>query len=145
MNSMNQIPQSSPLRILIASSHPLFAQGINSLLSKRQEMDIEVLGMVASISEAVEAINSLHPDLVIVDYDDEKVNREEFLARFVEGEGRLRVVLFSLKVIRRSYMTGVPWQPPKSMIGLKAGRMDRQDLPWLNLINPLKNRRGETV
>ncbi|MGW8144704.1 MAG: cytochrome c oxidase subunit II [Anaerolineales bacterium] len=86
-----------PLRILIASSHPLFAQGINSLLQKRPEMDTEVVGMVSTIDEAMSALKNLNPDLIIVDYDDDQVNREEFLARFVEGEGRLRVVLFSLK------------------------------------------------
>jgi cytochrome c oxidase subunit 2 len=86
-----------PLRILIASSHPLFAQGISSLLEKRPEMDTEVVGMVSTIDEAMNALQNLNPDLVIVDYDDDQVNREEFLARFVEGEGRLRVVLFSLK------------------------------------------------
>jgi len=94
---MTQKPSSDPLRILIASSHPLFAQGINSLLDKRQEMDTEVVGIVSTINEALGAIENLEPDLVIVDYDDDQVNREEFLARFVEGEGRLRVVLFSLK------------------------------------------------
>jgi cytochrome c oxidase subunit 2 len=94
---MNQRPQSGPLRILIASSHPLFAQGINSLLGKRPEMDTEVVGLVSTIEEALEAIEHLYPDLVVVDYDDDQVNREEFLARFVEGQGRLRVVLFSLK------------------------------------------------
>ena len=89
--------QTDPLRILIASSHPLFAQGINSLLKKRPEMDTEVVGIVSTINEALDALKNLQPDLVIVDYDDGRVNREEFLARFVEGEGRLRVVLFSLK------------------------------------------------
>lgn len=94
---MTQNPQTDPLRILIASSHPLFAQGINSLLQKRPEMDTKVVGMVSTIDEALAALKKLQPDLVIVDYDDDQVNREEFLARFVEGEGRLRVVLFSLK------------------------------------------------
>lgn len=86
-----------PQRILIASSHPLFAQGLRSLLQKRPDMDAEVVGMVSTIGDALEALKNLHPDLVIVDYDDDRVNREEFLARFVEGEGRLRVVLLSLK------------------------------------------------
>jgi cytochrome c oxidase subunit 2 len=94
---MTMNSQADPLRILIASSHPLFAQGISSLLQKRPEMDTEVVGMVSTINEALDALRNLHPDLVIVDYDDDQVNREEFLARFVEGEGRLRVVLFSLK------------------------------------------------
>ncbi len=92
---MNSSPDQ--LRVLIASSHPLFAQGISSLLEKRPEMDTEVVGMVSTIDEAMDALKNLQPDLVIVDYDDDQVNREESLARFVEGEGRLRVVLFSLK------------------------------------------------
>ena len=94
---MTQNLPSSPVRILIASNHPLFAQGLHSLLQKRPEMDTEVVGMVSTIDEVLVALKDLHPDLVIVDYDDELVNREEFLARFVEGEGRLRVVLLSLK------------------------------------------------
>jgi cytochrome c oxidase subunit II len=86
-----------PWRVLIASSHPLFAKGILSLLQKRQDTDVSVVGMVATIEEAINALMTLHPDLVIVDYDDEQVNRDEFLARFVEGEGTLRVVLLSLQ------------------------------------------------
>lgn len=84
-------------KVLIASSHPLFAQGLRRLLQKRQEADVDVLGVVSNVEQAIEAIASLNPDLVIVDYDDESVNREEFLTRFLEGVGRLRVVLLSLK------------------------------------------------
>src|SRR3990172_2151884 len=94
---MTRSEQSGPWRILIASSHPLFAEGLRSLLSRRQEKDTAVVGLVSTIEEALAALKKLHPDLVIVDYDDERVNRDEFLARFVEGEGRLRVVLLSLK------------------------------------------------
>lgn len=94
---MNEINRDGPWRVLIASSHPLFAKGLLSLLQKRQGADVVLVGMVSTIDEALNALKALHPDLVIVDYDDESVNREEFLARFVEGEGRLRVVLLSLK------------------------------------------------
>lgn len=86
-----------PWQVLIASSHPLFAEGIRGLLDSRQQDDVEVVGMVSTIDEALEALNAMKPDMVIVDYDDERVNREEFLARFVESEGRLRVILLSLK------------------------------------------------
>ena len=94
---MTRSGQSGPWRILIASSHPLFAEGLRSLLHKRQQMDAIVVGMVSTIDDALDALKTLRPDLVIVDYDDHHVNRDEFLARFVEGEGRLRVVLLSLK------------------------------------------------
>jgi cytochrome c oxidase subunit 2 len=84
-------------RVLIASSHPLFARGLTRLLQKRQEEDVDVLGVVATSDEAFAAINDLQPDLIIVDYDDESLNREEFLAQFMESSGKLRVVLLSLK------------------------------------------------
>lgn len=86
-----------PRRVLIASSHPLFGQGLRSLLIKRQAADVEVVGMVSNLSEALAALEQLDPDLIIVDYDDKALNREEFLARFVEGEKKLRVVLLSLQ------------------------------------------------
>jgi cytochrome c oxidase subunit 2 len=86
-----------PRRVLIASSHPLFGQGLRSLLHERQGKNVQVVGVVSNLDEAVAEIDRLNPDLVIVDYDDEILNREEFLARFVEGERKLRVVLLSLQ------------------------------------------------
>lgn len=83
-------------RVLIASSHPLFAKGLRGLLQKRPPGEVEVVGLAATIPEALDALKKHRPDLVIVDYDDEIFNRDEILARFVEGEGRLRVVLLSL-------------------------------------------------
>lgn len=84
-------------RVLIASSHALFGQGLRSLLQERKTTGVEVVSMVSNLEEALEALDRLNPDLIIVDYDDEKLNREEFLARFVEGEKKLRVVLLSLQ------------------------------------------------
>ena len=84
-------------RVLIASGHALFAQGLSSLLRERQAQGVEVAGVVTNLEEAMLALEKLAPDLVIVDYDDETLNRDEFLARFVEGEKKLRVVLLSLQ------------------------------------------------
>jgi cytochrome c oxidase subunit II len=84
-----------PQRVLIASSHPLFGQGLRSLLEARQR-SVEVIGVVSSIDDALQALEKHRPDLVVVDYDDKQLNRDEFLARFLEGERKLRVVLLSL-------------------------------------------------
>lgn len=93
---MNRSSQVKPKRVLIASSHALFARGLSSLLQTRQQKDVEVVGVVSSVEQAILQIERLSPDLIIVDYDDESLNRDEFLARFVEGEKKLRVVLLSL-------------------------------------------------
>lgn len=90
-------PHAKNRRVLIASSHPLFGQGLRNLLKERREAGVTVVGMVSNLEEALVALKKLRPDLVIVDYDDEMLNREEFLARFMEGEEKLRVVLLSLQ------------------------------------------------
>ncbi len=90
-------PDSEPRRVLIISSHPLFGRGIQHLLQSRQARDVHVVGIVQSVEAAVVALEQLRPDLVVVDYDDQDVNREEFLAHFVEGYHQMRVVLLSLK------------------------------------------------
>ena len=91
------VPEPQKRRVLIASSHPLFGQGLRSLLQAWQTIGVEVVGMVATLEQALEALERLNPDLIIVDYDDELLNWDEFLARFVEGEKKLRVVLLSLQ------------------------------------------------
>jgi cytochrome c oxidase subunit 2 len=92
----NPVP-TLPRRVLIASSHGLFGQGLRSLLLERKDAGVEVVGIAHNLDEALEALEKLRPDLIIVDYDDEVLNRDEFLARFVEGQHKLRVVLLSLQ------------------------------------------------
>ena len=94
---MSNAEQVKPRRILIASRHALFGQGLRSLLEDRKQVDEEVVGIVSDLDEVMDALDRLNPDLIIVDYDDELLNREEFLARFVEGDQQLRVVLLSLQ------------------------------------------------
>ncbi|HEX9027956.1 MAG TPA: cytochrome c oxidase subunit II [Anaerolineales bacterium] len=94
---MTILPPAKPRRVLIASSHPLFGQGLRRLLQERQGAGVVVVGMVSNLDQALTALEKLDPDLIIVDYDDVVLNRDEFLARFVEGEKKLRVVLLSLQ------------------------------------------------
>ena len=94
---MTRSDQQKIRRVLIASSHGLFGQGLRSLLEERKQADVEVVGIVSNLDEALQALEKFNPDLLIVDYDDETLNRDEFLARFVEGEKKLRLVLLSLQ------------------------------------------------
>lgn len=94
---MNGIPSVNPRRVLIASGHPLFGKGLRNLLQGRQGSGALVVGMVSDLEGALSALERLHPDLIIIDYDDENLDRDKFLAHFVEGEWKLRVVLLSLQ------------------------------------------------
>jgi DNA-binding NarL/FixJ family response regulator len=94
---MAQIVDQESRRVLIVSSHPLFGKGIQHLLESRPNGEIYAVNLVSSVEAAVSALEKLLPHLVVVDYDDQDVNRDEFLARFVESEHQMRVVLLSLK------------------------------------------------
>ncbi|MCS6906896.1 MAG: cytochrome c oxidase subunit II [Anaerolineales bacterium] len=86
----------SPVRVLIASNHALFRHGLVSLFKKRLGVRVEIVGEVTNLESAVAALEERNVDLVIVDYDDEQLNREDFLAHFVSGGGQKRVILLSL-------------------------------------------------
>ncbi|MBC8331827.1 MAG: hypothetical protein H8E28_07580 [Anaerolineae bacterium] len=91
------ITESRPKRVLIASSHSLFGNGLQHLLEQRWGADVLIVGLVSTTEQAAEALREHEPDLVVVDYDDETLNRDEFLARFMEFKGTLRIVLLSLE------------------------------------------------
>ena len=55
-------------RVFILSSHPLFGQGVESLL--RQESRLEIVGREANVDNAMERIKELQPDVVILDGGD---------------------------------------------------------------------------
>ena len=54
------------LRIIIVDDHVLFREGLAAIL--RQETDIEIVALVGTVQEAVEAARSQKPDLVLMDF-----------------------------------------------------------------------------
>jgi DNA-binding NarL/FixJ family response regulator len=57
--------QPSKYGVLIVDDHPIVRQGLAQLID--QERDMEVCGQAEDAHEAMGAIKSLHPDMVIVD------------------------------------------------------------------------------
>lgn len=55
------------MKILIVDDHILFREGLASIL--RTEADIQVIGLTGSVQETIEALMSLRPDIVLMDYN----------------------------------------------------------------------------
>lgn len=55
-------------RIFMLSSHPLFSQGVESLL--RRETRLEIVGRETDVDKAIERIKALRPDVVVLDSAD---------------------------------------------------------------------------
>jgi DNA-binding NarL/FixJ family response regulator len=84
-------------RVLIVSANPLFREGLRTVYAERWDGKAVITGTPTNMAETLSMLETHQPDLVIVDYDDQTINREEFLSRFVTGETPMQVVLVSLK------------------------------------------------
>jgi len=93
---MSRPNQPRPQRVLIASANPLFREGLRKVYAARWGGRAVVIGMPSTMEETLTSLETLSPDLVIVDHDDTTINRDEFLDRFMEGESPMQVVLVSL-------------------------------------------------
>lgn len=89
-----------PRRVLIVSANPLFREGLRKMYAERWGGKASIVGMLTSMAEGLSALETHAPDLVIVDYDDKTINRDEFLNRFVTGKTGntpMQVMLVSLQ------------------------------------------------
>ncbi|HEX2980219.1 MAG TPA: cytochrome c oxidase subunit II [Anaerolineaceae bacterium] len=94
---MEPLPMEEPRRILIVSANPLFAQGLRRLSENWAGRRGEVVSITKNMAETLQAMDTLQPDLVIVDYDDETIYRDEFLSHFVASNRPMQVMLVSLR------------------------------------------------
>jgi cytochrome c oxidase subunit 2 len=90
-------PSHLPHRVLIVSANPLFREGLRKMYAERWGERASIIGLLTTMAEALAALETGQPDLVIVDYDDKTINRDEFLNRFVAGKAPMQVVLVSLQ------------------------------------------------
>lgn len=62
---MTDAPRTDPIRVLLADDHAVLRLGLRALLSAAP--DIEVVGEASDGAEALEQVERLHPDVVIMD------------------------------------------------------------------------------
>jgi cytochrome c oxidase subunit 2 len=93
---MTSLP-GQPHRVLIISANPLFREGLRKMYAERWEGKALIVGALTALAEAFSALETQQPDLVIVDYDDKTINRDEFLNHFVAGKAPMQVMLVSLQ------------------------------------------------
>jgi DNA-binding NarL/FixJ family response regulator len=80
--------------ILIADDHPLFAEGLASLLQSREEYC--VVGYAYDGLDAVEKVSTLKPDIVILDVNMPSMNGIEATQRIREQAPQTHVIMLTM-------------------------------------------------
>lgn len=84
-------------RVLIASANPLFGKGLEKLMMEKWRIQADSIRLTISTAETLTELESWHPDLVLIDYDDKSISRIEFMEKFSAGENPMQVMLISLQ------------------------------------------------
>lgn len=82
------------IRILLADDHALVRQSLRALLKKAQDM--EIVGEAHDGQDAVKLVESLHPDLVIMDISMPRLDGISATRRIVEMDGDTHVLILSM-------------------------------------------------
>lgn len=83
-----------PIRILIADDHRILRAGLKSLMNIEDNLD--VVGEVTSGAEVVESIQSLHPDIVLMDIGMPGNEKLEALKQVVNAAPETRVLMLTM-------------------------------------------------
>lgn len=83
-----------PIRIVLADDHHLVRQGIRALLEKAE--DIEVVGEAADGQEAIELVERLAPDVLLLDVAMPRLDGIQAIERIVATSEVTRVIVLSM-------------------------------------------------
>jgi len=82
------------VRVFMLSMHPLFGQGVESLL--RRETGMEIVGQETEVDKAIEHIAELRPDAVIVDSTDPACDPTATVTRILRAGVTARIIGLNL-------------------------------------------------
>ena len=82
------------IRVIIADDHHLVRQGLRALLENSHE--VEVIGEASTGFEAVEQVEKLQPDVVVMDLTMPRLDGVQAATRILELKSRTEVVIVSM-------------------------------------------------
>lgn len=83
-----------PIRIVIADDHALLRQGIKNVLSL--EPDFEVVGEAADGDEAISKVESLKPDILLLDINMPRMTGLEVAKRLKAAKAAVKIIILTI-------------------------------------------------
>jgi two-component system, NarL family, response regulator NreC len=83
-----------PTRVLIADDHPLIRSGLRALLGREKEF--EVVGEAADGYQALELVEQLRPDVVMLDVSMPRLNGIDVAKKIAETTPSTRIIIVSI-------------------------------------------------
>lgn len=91
--TFDQLPELSPLKVLLADDHPLVIAGIRRTLERTE--DIEIVGEARTAQELIELIDRRRPQLVLTDLRMTGANGTECIEKIRATWPEIKVVVLS--------------------------------------------------
>jgi len=82
------------MRIVIVDDHNLFREGLAAIL--QQEADIEVVGLVGTVHEAVDVVRKTKPDIVLMDFSLPDGTGAEATRKIIQEYPECKVVFMTM-------------------------------------------------
>lgn len=84
----------SPTRVIIVDDHPMVAEGIEAILETYD--DLEVVATLGSAQDAIETVNDLIPDVVLLDLNMPNVGGLTAAEMILEKQPQMRILILSM-------------------------------------------------
>lgn len=94
-----------PIRLVIADDHPIFRDGLRRLLAV--EPDFEVVGEASNGREAVERVQALRPDVLLLDLAMPEAGGLDTLRELARANAPVRTVLLTASIDRGDALEAV--------------------------------------
>lgn len=82
------------MRIIIVDDHILFREGLSAII--RQEPDVDVIGLVGTVQEAVAIVLDLKPDIVLMDYSLPDGTGVEATRKIIQEYPRCKIIFMTM-------------------------------------------------
>jgi len=95
----------APLRILLVDDHTLFRRGLACLLENYP--DLKVIGEASDGVQAIQQVEALHPEVVLMDIDMPNMNGLEALGKIIEIDPEIRIVMLTISDDDQNLFTAI--------------------------------------